>query len=325
MELSSLKTNFDELSLLINEHRPVALWLQETFLKQEDNIAIKYLSVYNKIFTEGEKARCGVSVIVNNNIPHKLISLNTNLPAVAVRISLHSTVTLCSLYLPPSRPIDENQLNNLISQLPAPYILTGDFNGHSIMWGCDDNNQRGLQLEGFLENKSLSFMNDSKSKTYLHPTTGKYSSIDLTLCSLVLLPNFTWKVTNDLCGSDHFPIIFFSTQPSSTERQRKWKLSKANWNKFDTLCQQAITCHKFENCDDPIKLFTSLLLVLATASVLQTLTNPRRPDKPWYNYECKQAVKDRKDALKRFNLRPTPENHNQFRIFRAKARRTIKE
>ena len=129
----SLKTNFDELSLLINEHRPVAVCLQETFLKQEDNITIKYHSVYNKIFAEGEKARGGVSVIVNNNIPHKLISLNTNLQAVAVRISLHSTVTLCSLYLPPSRPIDENQLNNLISQLPAPYILAGDFNGHNIM------------------------------------------------------------------------------------------------------------------------------------------------------------------------------------------------
>ena len=61
-------------------------------------------------------------------------------------------------------------------------------------------------------------MNDSKSKTYLHPATGKYSSIDLTLCSLVLLSNFTWKVTDDLCGSDHFPIVFSSTQPSSTER-----------------------------------------------------------------------------------------------------------
>ena len=116
-----------------------------------------------------------------------------------------------------------------------------------------------------------------------------------------------------------------STQPSSTERPRQWKLSKANWNKFDTLCQQTITRDKFENCDDPIKLFTSLLLDAAKASVPQTSTNPKRPDKPWYNDECKQAVKDRKDALKRFNLRPTPENHNQFRIFRAKARRTIKE
>ena len=111
-----------------------------------------YYSVYNKIFAEGEKTYGGVSVIVNNNIPHKLIFLNTNLQAIAIRISIHSTVTLCFLYLPPCRLIDENQLNNLISQLPAPYILAGDFNGHNTISGCDDNNQRGLQLEAFIGN-----------------------------------------------------------------------------------------------------------------------------------------------------------------------------
>ena len=241
----------DELSFLINDHKPTAICLQETFLKDKDDITIKYHSIYNKIFTEGEKARGGVSVIVNN-IPHKPVSLNTNLQAVAVRLSLHNTLTLCSLYLPPSTPIDQNKLNDLVSQLPSPFILAGDFNGHNVIWGCDDNNQRGLQLENFISNKSLSFMNDNKSKTYLHPATGFYSSIDLTLCSPVLLPNFTWKVTEDLCGSDHFPILLSSTQPSSNIRPQKWKLSKANWNKFETLCELSITRDKLRICAEVI-------------------------------------------------------------------------
>ena len=95
-----LKSNFDEFSLLIKDHEPVAVCLQDTFLKRQDDISIKYHSVYNKVFTKGEKARGGVSIIVNNNIPDKVISLNTNLQAVAIRLSLHSAVTLCSLYLP---------------------------------------------------------------------------------------------------------------------------------------------------------------------------------------------------------------------------------
>ena len=90
-----LKTNFDELSLLINDHKPVAVCLQETFLKRGDDISFKY-SIHNKVFTDGEKARGGVSIIVSNNIPHKVISLNTNLQALAIRLSLHSAVTLCS-------------------------------------------------------------------------------------------------------------------------------------------------------------------------------------------------------------------------------------
>ena len=132
-------------------------------------------------------------------------------------------------------------------------------------------------------------MNDNKSKTYLHPATGSFSSIDLTLCSPVLLPNFTWNVTEDLYGSDHFPIILSSIKPSSHIRPQKWKLSKANWNKFEILCEQSITHDKFEDCDDSTKLFTSLLIEAAKQSVPQTSTNPKRPDKPWYNDDCKQA------------------------------------
>ena len=105
-----LKPNFDELSILINDYRLVAICLQETFLKHKDDVTIKYHSIYNKIFSEGEKACGGVCVIVINNIPHKPVSLNTNLQAVAVRLSLHNTMTLCFLYLPPSTPIDQKSL-----------------------------------------------------------------------------------------------------------------------------------------------------------------------------------------------------------------------
>ena len=110
-----LRPNFDELSILTNDHKPIAICLQETFLKNKVDITIKYHSIYNKIFTEGEKAHGRVSVAVNNNIPHKPVSLNTNLQAVAVRLTLHNTITLCSLYLPPSTPIDQNKLNDLVS------------------------------------------------------------------------------------------------------------------------------------------------------------------------------------------------------------------
>ena len=89
-----LKPNFDELSILINDHKPVAICLQDTFLKDKDDITIKYHSIYNKIFTEGEKARGGVSVIVNDNIPHKPVSLNTNLQTVAVRLFTQYCYTL---------------------------------------------------------------------------------------------------------------------------------------------------------------------------------------------------------------------------------------
>ena len=157
-----LRPNFEEICLLINNHHPVALCLQETFLKENDSTSFKYHSIYNKIFTEGQKAQGGVCIIVNNNIPHKHIPLDTSLQAVAVKLSLHGTVTLCSIYLPPHAPIEENKLHHLISQLPSPFILTGDFNCYSTTWGCNDTNRKGLQLENMISNNTLSLLNDTK-------------------------------------------------------------------------------------------------------------------------------------------------------------------
>ena len=106
--------------------------------------------------------------------------------------------------------------------------------------------------------------------------------------------------------------------------QRKWKLSKANWERFQVLCEQTITRDKFQDCEDPAKLFTSLLIDAAKQSVPQTSTKPKKPPKSWFTDECKQAINARKEALRRFNLRPTSDNLSQFRISRAKARLTIK-
>ena len=319
-----LKANFDELSLLINKHKPAALCLQETFLKEDDTISLKFHSIYNKIYTEGNKAQGGVSVIVNNSVPHRHIQLDTSLQAVAVRLSLHNTITLCSLYLPPNKPIHQGSLDDLISQLPQPFLLVGDFNAHNTIWGCTDTNRRGDQIENFMSVNSLSFLNDPSAKTYLHPASGSYSSIDLSFCSPVLLPDFSWRCLEDTCGSDHFPIILNENKPSVLDRPQKWKLSKANWSKFQMLCEQNIVHHAFEDCEDPSFLFSSLLFDAAKQSIPQTSTNPKRPDKPWFTSECKEAVRERKASLRKFNLRPTQENLNDFRIRRAKARCTIK-
>ncbi|MCU7801126.1 MAG: hypothetical protein KZQ70_13560, partial [gamma proteobacterium symbiont of Lucinoma myriamae] len=78
-------------------------------------------------------------------------------------------------------------------------------------------------------------------------------------------------------------------------------------------------------CNDPIESFTSILHAIAEESIPKTSTKPKKTRKPWFNDECKVAVKERKGALKQFNNRPTQDNLNNFRIFRAKARRTIKE
>ena len=81
----------------------------------------------------------GVSVLVRDDIPYNECTLNTSLQAKAVTISTSKTITICSLYLPPSENLNIVLLTCLIVQLPTPIVACGDFNGHSITWRGDKN------------------------------------------------------------------------------------------------------------------------------------------------------------------------------------------
>ena len=90
----SITANFKELTLLVNKHKPVAVCLEETFLKDSGKFQLKYHSCYLKNFTDNVKVSGGVAVIVNNSVPHHFVKLGTTLQAVAVNISLNKTITV---------------------------------------------------------------------------------------------------------------------------------------------------------------------------------------------------------------------------------------
>ena len=50
---------------------------------------------------------------------------------------------------------------------------------------------------------NICLINDDTPK-YLHPATGSFTFIYLTMCSPSLFMDFAWKVEEDLHGSDHF-------------------------------------------------------------------------------------------------------------------------
>ena len=116
----------------------------------------------------------GVSILVNENVPQSIVTLSTNLQAVAVKVTAHKTITLCSVYLPPRNHFKFNpkDLQSVIDQLPSPFILMGDFNGHHTLSGCEDVNNRGQQLEDIILKNYLILLNDkslfSFCKWHLH-------------------------------------------------------------------------------------------------------------------------------------------------------------
>ena len=142
-----LKANFNEILILMSLFSPSVICLQETFLKQSDSISFRDFNMFNYICPDGQKASGGTSIMVKSNVPNSQFDLNTNLQAVAVNVTLSKKVTICSIYLPPSDILSKNSLVNLIDELPHPFMLVGDLNGHRKVWGCSDTNDRGESIE----------------------------------------------------------------------------------------------------------------------------------------------------------------------------------
>ena len=238
-----LKANYNEILILMSLFSPSVICLQETFLKQSDNVSFRDFNMFNYICPDGQRASGGTSIMVKSNVPHSQFDLNTNLQAVAVNVTLSKKITICSIYLPPSDTLSKNSLVNLIDQLPHPFLLVGDFNGHSKVWGCSDTNDRGEIIEDVIAENDLCLLTE-KPPTYLHPPTGNYYAIDLSLCHPNIYLDFDWSVCDDLHGSDHFEILIKETESSNDEQHCRWNLKKANQETFTTLCQERLTPEK---------------------------------------------------------------------------------
>ena len=175
-----------------------------------------------------------VAILINNNCSFKPLPLNTPLQAVAVQLWLGKWYTVSSLYIP-HIVVTQNELENLINQLPEPFLLLGDMNARHHLWGEPIDNDRGNIFENLLLSSNLSLLN-SNAPTHYHIQTGTHSTIDLSLTSNDCYLDFTSKVIQNLYGSDHYPIVLEMINPvNHPEPLSRYKVQKADWISFKQL------------------------------------------------------------------------------------------
>ena len=200
-------------------------------------------------------------------------------------------------------------------------MILGDFNAHNPLWGSDHQTPKEKVMETFISQNELCPFNNG-SYTFLHSGNGSYSAIDLSFASPSIFDRFSWEVHDDCCGSDHFPIILTAAEDDNNIKQQRWKFKQADWNSFKALCSSRLNEHTFVS-EDPIPDFSNILLEIAENTIPKSSVSSK-PRKPWFDDECKQAIKDRKRAERTFRRSFSHSKLSSFRIYRAKARRTIK-
>ena len=317
------RANVNELNLLCSQVHPATIALQETFLQATNTTSVTGYHILRKD-VDADRPCGGVALLINSSVLYSEVPLDTPLQAVAARVSLHKTITVCSLYLPPTASVAKEDLTRLFQQLPSPFLVLGDLNGHSPLWGSDQYNIRGRVVESALAEFDLCLLNDG-SPTYLHPASSSASCIDLTVCDPSVLLDFEWRVHDDQCGSDHFPLVVTPVGSEEEAPVGRWNLKRANWELFSSLCRSQLTEEAVLSTDDPASVFSNILTSIAEETIPKVVTVPKGPRNPWFNEECKTIHRERKRARRRAFRCPTQENILTFKRLRAKARYTFKK
>ncbi|GFN91219.1 Pol-like protein [Plakobranchus ocellatus] len=144
--IRGLRSNFEELKLLLNRSQSAAVALQAW----GGPGVTPGLHSASSAGWQGGSPRGEVAVLIRNGTRFSEIDLKTGLHAAAATISLEKTLTVCSLYLPPNSPVSKLSLTELFEQLPKPFLVLGDFNVHSP---ASDDSRRdgwGRMLEEFI-------------------------------------------------------------------------------------------------------------------------------------------------------------------------------
>ena len=268
--------------------------------------------------TRNDSHERGAAILILQNLFHKKINLTTNLQAVAAKIMIGKLYTICSIYIP-HLPIDnlKRDLCNLIDQLPQPFMLVGDMNARSPMWGdlgINSPNPRGSIFEELLIERPISIINNG-SPTHFHIQTNTSTVIDLTMCSSDCIPDFSYSIHDNLNGSDHFPIIITIDEVDTSiwDKPDNYNIKKANWTKFDELTSKIDMLQNIEDINELTDGITNLLTLSADQAIPRKPTSFPYPPIPWNNDNLKLLKTARNRAERSLRNNPIIENRIAYK------------
>ena len=131
-------------------------------------------------------------------------------------------------------------------------------------------------LEDLFSEMDLCILNDGSS-TCIHHATGSTSTLDLSICGPSLVLDYEWNIHEDLCGSDHFPVILTSNAVKEEAAPNRWNFKKADWLSFQVQCTSELTKEAVMSAEDPAGQFADLLIKAANKAIPKTCFSEKNP------------------------------------------------
>ena len=158
---------------------------------------------------------------------------------------------------------------------------------------------KGKDLSKLINNYNLTILNDGT------PTMADFATApDLTLATTEMSPHTTWNPINQSCGSEHLPILIslgVKYSATGTSNKFRWKLNKADWGLFKTLCEKNINILSLQDDISTLSInFTNQLMNICEITIPKSKSGPKKKlHPPWWNQTCTNAIRTREKASKK--------------------------
>ena len=197
-----VRSKKDKLLDLVENYKPDVLALQETKLWKDCKFELTGHSCVRKDGHYNRTPHGGVEMYIHQSVPVRLIPLRTELQAIVAQINIWQTATICNIYISDSHNFSIELLQEVVDQLPEPYIIMGDFNGHNMLWGSANTYMRGRVIEELANNNNCHILNDCSMTRVAYSVE---SAMDISICSSALTPIKSWHALSSPGNSDHCP------------------------------------------------------------------------------------------------------------------------
>lgn len=324
----------NNIKLICQNFKPLVLALQETHLKPSCDITgFKQFNFFRKDYVDGLSACKGVMLMIHKCVHSEPVAVFTSHNVVAAKLripNLRQNLTICSIYVSPGNTLTESNLHDICLQLPKPFLLCGDFNAHSPAWGPGNTSldHNGRETEKFLDSHPEFLLLNTGEITHINFSYRTQSAIDLSIVSQSIAPYVSWSVHDDLCFSDHLPVLLtFSHGVSNTQSdlRKVWIFKRADWMKYQENVNFDFDTSKIMDVNKTVELVNKNILDAAESSIPLYNTKNKKKYVPWWTEELKHAIQDKKHALKLFRRNSTPQNFIEFKKLRSRARKLMHE
>ena len=108
------------------------------------------------------------------------------------------------------------------------------------------------------------------------------------------------------------------------ELPQRWHFQNADWERFANLAILNDIPEFFNDVDDMITFFISLVLNAATMCIKRTPGKAKR-SVPWWKPECKEVIRNKRNAWKKYKRNKNDSNFIAFKTARAIACKVIRK